>query len=204
MQLAYGATDVYNALIYGEKHPGTVDFLKNQFVGATTMLTDAGRHFYETAKASFEHYNSNAALNYARNAIKALTGGNTDIQSVQYLGELKQLQNASVLMQRWLMACPEMRERYFEQKLDGYSDTYVNVSGLDIGRNHYDYRCVMHGLMTIDEDGTERWTQYFDELKEGDRELLLSEKVDIVDSWNAMNVLMQFGDDPTNPYGGKL
>jgi hypothetical protein len=204
MQLQYGASDAFNSLIYGERNPSTVDFLRGQIESATQMLGQAGRTFYDRALQTFDHFNSNTAINFARNAIQTLTGGNIDTQRVVYLHEIEQLQNATVLMQRWLMANPFVRERYLDQKLDGYSDTYINVHGIDVGHAHYDYRRVMNGLMVIDENGVEHFTQYFDELYEGDRELTLAEKVDIVDSWNAQNVLLKLLEDPTDPAGGQL
>lgn len=202
MQLTYGSSDAFDSLVYGEKHPNTVQFLRDQITSASNMLTSAGMSFYDSAKKAFEHYNGSGAINFARNVIKTITGGNTDIQVILYLGELEQLQKATVLMQRWLMACPVVREKYLDQKIDGYSDTYTNVFGTDVGWKHYDYRRATEGLMIFDEEGNESYTQYFDDLIEGDRRLTISEQIDIQDSWSAMNVFLMLGDDPTNPFGG--
>lgn len=205
MQLAYGTRDAFDALVYGEQHPGTVDYLRSQFKDVTGTLTEASRKFYDNARTTFEHFNSNAAINFARNAIQALTGGrNVDVARVVYLGELDQLRSASLYMQRWLMANPVVRERYLDQRLDGYSDSYVNFSGLDIGWKHYDYQLVTDGLMTIDDEGDAHWKEFFLEPREGDRHFTLGEKVDIVDSWSAQNVLLKLCEDPTNAEGGQL
>jgi hypothetical protein len=204
-QLTYGASDAFNALVYGEQHPSTVEFLRSQFNNATGLLTDAARSFYERAHKTFEHFNSNAAMTFARNAIQTLTGGNiSGIDRIFYLSELAQLQQANLVMQRWLMANPMVRERYLDQRLDGYSDTYINIHGNDIGWRHYDFRVATNGVMQINDDGDAVWTEYPEELREGDRDLTLLEQIDIRDSWNAMNVLMHLGDDPTDPTGGQL
>lgn len=204
MQLSYGASDAFDSLMYGEKHPNTVQFLKNQWDAAGNMLSNAGRAFYDSAKATFDHYNGSAAMNFARHAIQAITGGNIDIQRVTYLSELEHLQNASVLMQRWLMACPEVQTRYLNQTIDGYSDTYVNINGTDVGWKNYDYRRATEGLMHFDDQDREHWTQYFDELRPGDARLSIGQQIDIRDSWSAMSTLLKLGDDPTNPAGGSL
>jgi hypothetical protein len=204
MQLTYGAQDAFNALVYGEQNPQTTNHLRSQFERATNLLGDAGRRFYESALSTFEHYNSNAAINFARTAIQNLTGGNIDVQRVVYLHEVEQLRAATQLMQRYLMANPVVRERYLDQRLDGYSETYVNVHGTDVGWHHYDYRRVVEGVGQTDKEGDEHWTEFFDELHEGDRHLTLSEKIDIMDSWSAQNVLLALCEDPTDPEGGKL
>jgi hypothetical protein len=55
------------------------------------------------------------------------------------------------------------------------------------------------------EDYDWQCTQYFDELVEGDRELTLEEKVDILTTWDALQMYFNAGkDDPTSPFGGKL
>lgn len=204
MQLTYGATNAFDALVYGEKHPGTVQFLKNQIESASNMLTSAGRSFYESAKATFEHFNGNAAINFARTAIKTIVGGNMEVQRITYLHELQHLQKASVIMQRWVMACPQVRTRYLDQTLDGYSDTYENIHGTDVGWKHYDYRRATDGLVVFEDDGSAVVHQYHEELRDGDRELTLAEKADIYDTWSAINVLLAMGDDPTNPSGSSL
>lgn len=204
MQLTYGATNAFDALVYGEKHPATVDYLRGQITQAADLFSGAGKAFYEKALQTFEHFNSNAAINFARNALQKFSGSSTDIQRVLYLGGINQLQGATVLMQRWLMANPQTRERYLDQRLDGYSDTYVNIHNLDIGKTHYDYRRVMDGLMVINDDGDATFTQYFDDLIEGDRDLTLGEKTAIVNSWDAANIFLAMGLDPTDPQGGEL
>lgn len=204
MQLAYGAQDAFNALVYGEQHPNVTNYLRSQFEGASNLLSDASRRFYDSAKNAFEHYNSSAALNFARNAIQQLTGGNIDVQRVVYLSELEQLQNATQLMQRWLMANPNVRERYLDQKIDGYSDTYVNVHGTDTGWTHYDFQLATTGLMTIDEQAEVHWTEYDIQLADGDRMLTMCEQIDINDCWSVQNVMLALDADPTDPMGGKL
>lgn len=204
MQLQYGASDAFDALAFGEKHPSTVDFLRNQYEQVSGLITEAGRAFFDRSRQTFEHFNSNAAIDFARTAINKLVGGAIGIDRVSYLSDLEQLQKATAVMQRWLMANPVVRERYLDQRLDGYSDTYANIHGLDVGWHHYDYRIATQGLGWCDDEDHEHWTQYEDELREGDRHLTLGEQVDIRDSWAVMNLLLKFGDDPTDPQGGQL
>lgn len=204
MQLQYGATDAFDALAYGESHPGTVEFLRNQYDNVAGLITDAGRAFFDRSRQTFEHFNSNAALNFARKVVQKLAGSDISVDRISFLSDLQQLQKATLTMQRWNMANPVIRQRYLDQRLDGYSDTYINIHGTDIGWYHYDYRRAVEGLGWTDKEGHEHWTQFDDELLDGDRRLMLSEQVDIKDTWSIQNALLKFGDDSTDPEGGQL
>lgn len=171
---AYGAADAWAAVCYGETHSGTVDFLKNQFSTVGNALTDYGRKFVDASKSAFNHFNGSEALRFAR---KVVAGVNKsyDTERIVDLTTLKELQAASLQMQRWLMANPNIRKMYHRQQCDGYSSTYVDVEPSYIGESHYDYRRVMQGIGVEEEDGSTRYDNYLEELKEGDRELIFEE-----------------------------
>jgi hypothetical protein len=204
MQLSYGATDAFNAMLYRDTNPETASFLQNQIEAARNLFTNAGQAFVDRAHQAFHHYNSSEALRFARKAVAAVQGA-FEVPRIQEYTTLSQIQNASLLMQRWMMANPTVREMYFKQRCDGYSDTYVDMEPARFGDEHYDYRRVMNGIVEFEADGGWKTTQFFEDLREGDRELILEEQVAITSSWTVMNVLMAMGkDDPTSPVGGKL
>ena len=103
------------------------------------------------------------------------------------------------------MANPVVRQTYHEQKCDGYSDTYIDNQPSAIKETHYDYRRVMDGVV-VDKDN-DGWSVKFypDDLHDGDRELVHGEKVDILHSWDIIEMFMKAGDkDPTSQYGAAL
>ena len=204
MELSYGSASEWDALVYGQSNPSTVNFLQNQFNTVTNMLTDAGRQFMDRGKAAFDYFNGANAIRFAREAVKSVKG----MFEVYQIGQLKtidEMRNSNDIMQRWVMANPNIRQRYFDQKLDGYSDTFTNVHSFDIGESHYDYRRVMDGIAVFDDEGNWKITEYVEPLLEGDRDLLFGEQLDIQRTWSAMDVLVALGnDDPTSPDGGKL
>lgn len=202
MNLSYGAQDAFDAAIFGEKHPNIQNYLQNQFQQAGQMLVGAGQAFYDQTKLVFEHFNSNAAVAFARSAVQKLTMSKSHIERITYLFEEQQLRNANVIMQRWIMACPQIRERYLDQRIDGYSDTYHNAHGRDVGWLHYDYRRAVNGLMQETPEGDTYYEVFHEELPPGERELNLGEQIDIRDSWIAAMALFVQGKDPTDPLGG--
>jgi len=204
LTMGFGAADAFDALIYGESHPGTVAFLANQVNTVAQTLTDAGRAFIDKGRNLFEHFNSSAAMRFAREMVSSVKGA-FETHHIRSLWELEELQSASLTMQRWVMANPTVRTMYHAQKCDGYSDTYIDMEPGLQGADHYDWRRVMDGQFVFDAEGDWTCTQYLEDLKEGDRDLLHEEQVDILRTWDATDLLLALTkDDPTSAVGGTL
>jgi hypothetical protein len=201
---ALGATDAFDALCYGQSHPSTLQFLQNQASFIADTVTQQGRAFLDRSRQAFEVFNGSAAIDFARK-ISSTVKGLFESKHIVGLWELEAMQKASITMQRWVMANPTVRKLYHEQKLDGYSDTYSDVHGTDIADSHYDYRRVMDGVMQFEDNDEWFVKEYIEDLLDGDRDLTHSEKVDIIHTWNKMDLILALGkDDPTSPVGGKL
>lgn len=208
----YGGVNDANALLYGRKHPNAIAYLEQnatrfqQYLEQSPMLTDAGRMFFQQSQEAIQQVIEADAMRYANAALRKVQEMfQPDI--IKPLWDLAGLQTASLTMQRWIMADPTVRELYQQQRLDGFSDTYVDMHPGTIADSHYDYRQVMHGLMQDDPDDPEGFkvSFYFDELVEGDRELVLDEKIAITSTWDIINAILKRGDDdPTSALGGKL
>ncbi len=124
---------------------------------------------------------------------------------IRPLTMIQDIQNATMLMQRWIMACPEVRTLYHNQGCEGYTGSYVDVDPGLVGDQHYDYRRAMDGLVVFDDQGDWSATTYFDELRDGDRDLLLDEQIDIQTTWEAMRYhVTRNKDDPTSMTGAAL
>lgn len=207
IQVDFGGVSDFDALMYGQKHQGTLNFLQNniqQLAQMSHTLTDAGRQFFAGAAQRFEELNSAEAMRLARAAVRR-AGSVFQRDEIRSMWELPQIQNAPLTMQRWIMAEPTVRQMYQEQRCDGYSETYVDMHPGAIGADHYDYRRVTNGIIVDDEEHGWKATIYLDELIEGDRDLTLDEKVDILTTWDIVSSLMKEGsEDPTSSWGGKL
>lgn len=203
MQIIAGGLDAWDALAYGEQNPSNLNYFKSQLQNIGNTLTDFGKQFYSDATAIYENFNGSQAMQLLRNVTKA---AKTLFQPniVKSIFDIDDMQMASVMMQRWIMANPVVRQLYHDQKCEGYVDTYVDMHPGDIGETHYDYRRVMDTV--VQEDGDSWFVKYYpDELIEGDKELIHDERVDILNTWEIAEMFIRAGQkDPTSQYNSSL
>lgn len=206
-----GGVNEFDALVYGQQHPGTTAYLQehaNRFTSIASdfsqTLTDAAKAFFQRGQELYQQFNNSDAIRAAEAAVRKVRSF-FQPEIIRPLWDLGDIQTASLTMQRWIMAEPTVRSMFHQQRLDGYADTYVDMHPGDVGEQHYDYRRVMNGLVVDDEEHDWKATFYFDDLIEGDVELTLEQKVDITDTWGTLLSIIKKGeDDPTSQYGGKL
>lgn len=200
-----GGIDMFNARVYSENHPNTVNFIENQFQNASHAIATAGQQFMAQARERYETFNGSDAMRMARAAVRQLSS-HWDRNVIRPLVNVPQLQQAPIVMQRYLMAEPTTRRAYHRQQCDGYSETYYDVQPGAVGEDHYDYRRVMNGMLQ-DEGDDDDWcyVEYLDDLHEGDRELHFEEQIDIRRSWvHQLDAMLAKGDDPTSPWNSAL
>lgn len=211
ISVSFGDTNSFNAMLYTPKHSATLNFLENQVNRLTeygSSLTEAGKSFFANTAQMFNTFNGAEALRLARAAVKRIDNV-FQSNEIKYISELPDIQNASLNMQRWIMANPIVRELYNNQRCDGYSDTYADMSPGTIGESHYDYRRITEGLVreVVGEDGItdDVTTFYFDDLHEGDRELNIDEQMDILNTWDIIESYIKNGkSDPTSLFNNNL
>lgn len=199
-----GGPQMFNMLSYREKHPSTLAYLKSQFENIGQTLNDAGQQFFQGMQNVFEQANSSEAMRKARLALQKVKNV-FEVDNVKSIFELNELQASQYVMQRWIMACPDVRNMYHQQQCDGFSETYVDRFPGTVGENHYDYRRVMDGMVQDDAENDWKATFFLDDLLEGDRELTFDEQVDILNTWECVEAYLKRGkDDPTSQFGNML
>lgn len=165
-------------------------------------VTHAAQQFFQQAQTMYSMVSSSDAMMLLRN-LKAKSE-NTWAFDIVPIRNLVEMQTANPYMQRWIMAQPDLRQRYLNQEVEGYGESYVNHHGDAVGEAHYDYRRVMDGVVTHDATSF-GYKHYHDLLGEGERELTVFEKVDILRTWNTVSKLLDEGeDDPTSVTGAML
>lgn len=206
-QVFFGGDNEFDALVFGAQHPGTIAHLQAQLMAPTDHLSAAAQQFVAHSYDLFERFNSAEAQRLAEAAIRKVKGI-FQPDSVQQLYELAMLQQAPLVMQRFIMADPVIRQAYMEQRIDGYGDTYVDYQPGAIGADHYDWRRLHEGVYQEVLDNPEydwQHTEWLGDLHPEDRPLSLQEKMDVFSTLEfARAYLLQGKDDPTSPVGGKL
>lgn len=203
-----GGPEMFGTLAFGHRDQRTINYLENQFTHMSQYLTDAGNAFLDRSRAIFEQFNGAEALRMAKAAMRAVTHAFTP-NTVVEIKTLPALQQATPVMQRWIMACPEVRTYYHQQRIDGYSDTYIDAEPDCAGLDHTDYRTVMSGVvqeLPDQENGEGDWKiSFYFEDSEDETPLLMTEKVDILSTWDLIRSMLKTGqEDPTSVYCGKI
>ena len=99
-----------------------------------------------------------------------------------------------------MLAHPTVRQLYLDQNLDGYSDTYKNVFGKDVGDKDYNYRRVYDGVLQDVADGGWVVKNYHDELMPGDKLLDRFERNTILHTHDVIDWLLETSNwDFTHP-----
>mgnify|MGYP003606679201 CR=1 FL=1 len=200
----------FDALLFGAPDQGSVNYFQQQYSNviqnAGQFVGDIGKMFVEKAQYYYNNYVSEDALRRVRNILQNVDEMNqSDI--IRQLIDFSEFQHADLVMQRWIMAMPEVRTRYHEQTLDGYSNTYVDMAPDDCGFTHRDWRMVTDGMLnyTYDEEGEVNGLHYAHhlvsaDLEENERALEIDEKDIILSTWDALGAYLKSGRDPTNVF----
>jgi hypothetical protein len=202
--LAAGGADGFYASLWGLPHPSTLDFIQRKLHQTTESLTAAGQQFMMGAQALYERYNGDHALRLM--AAAARTASHFwQSNNIRYLGDIGSMQQAPLVMQRWVMAEPMVRQMYHDNRLDGYSHSYVDMHPGMVGEQHYDWRRVMSGVVEFKENGDWYARTYCEDLLPDDVEPTMLEKHDVLETWWAIRQQLEAGkDDPTSVFNAEL
>ena len=163
-----------------------------------TISTQAS-NFFTQAATLYTMVSTSDAVQALRNlTVKAENAWQSN--TISYLNTIEQIQCAPMVMQRYIMAQPELRQMYLNEEVTGYGEDYSNVHGNGIGDKHYDWRRVMDGVGTFTDEGVQ-FTNYVEDTRD-DTELTVFEKVDILRTWNMVSGALSAAEqDPTSPEG---
>lgn len=198
-QVYYGDADDFKTICFGMPDPRIKSFLMNRWNDTKNFFTN--NDFINNSERIIEKYYYGGGMERARAVLKNTGRLLNDPNAIYPLKTLEEFQTAPPGMRRWIMANPTVRELNQKQLIQGYEGKYVDNDPDTIGNDNYDYRLVMDGIVNINKDSS--YTNFFDELKYGDRRLTLDEKIDILNTWDKLeDILKNTNEDPTNIYGG--
>jgi hypothetical protein len=205
-QYVPGGADLIDIVAGGRPDEATRQWFSERNEMLQNNLTNASRAFFDRARSLYQTISESQALQMLRN-LKSKDDNVWSGNIIEPLRTLEALQTASPVMQRMIMAQPDLRRRYLNQEVEAYGDSYTNFHGDAWGATHFDYRRVMDGVVELSEDDSDGYVirHYMDYMDEDDRNLTLHEKLDILNTWDVVKqMLEEGGEDPTSPVGNDL
>lgn len=201
-----GSVDSFDFLAFPTQNPMNAVYIQNQLSNFSQSLTDIGRKFIETSQAIYDKVNDSNAIRAAKAAVRMARGLFHPNEIVQ-LTNIEEIRFAQPVMQRYIMAEPNLRELYHKQLCDGYSSTYADIDPGVIGDKHYDFRRVMTGIIVdeVDEEGNDTWVShnYFQDSRGDDVDLDFHEKLAVLRTWDIVKLFVGTDQDPTDPFASK-
>lgn len=200
----YGGVGAFDAVAYGEQSYGNTLYFQSQVEAARNIVDQFGKQLFSKAEALYERYNGSDAMRTAKAALRAV-GGLFLVNKIQPLTTIGNLQQAPIVMQNLIMVNPLVRALYKQQRIDGYSDTYVDPYENIPTHEHPVYQELMNGIVQEDEEGNSFHTTYMLELEDSVRPMTFEDQVDVLTTHDIIEAYIKAGlDDPTSPYNTKL
>lgn len=198
MMQAHGV-DLLDICAGGHLDLGTQSWLGERSDALRSTISNTATSFFNQAASLYSMISTSDAVQALRNlTVKVENVWQSNV--ITHLQTLQQLQCAPLVMQRFIMAQPDIRKMYLNGEVSGYGDSYENLHGDGIGAKHYDWRRVMDGIGVVTDEGYQ-FTQYVEDTRE-DTELTVFEKVDVLRSWHMASTELSKGEqDPTSPEG---
>lgn len=189
--------NVFDLLAFPNKDYSNRQYIEQQFVQPLSGLTMAGKNFINSAKGIYDDYVHSPSLKLAKAAIRAVNRTMRP-NHISELRTLEEVRFAQPLMQRYIMANVPLREIYNKQMCDGYNDSYVDLEPGLSGNDHNDYTRVMDGIVVIEEN--KEYYDHFirDPIGEPEEDLSMDEKVDILHTWDLVEMFITAGVDCTD------
>jgi hypothetical protein len=205
-----GGYDGVDAIMSGGRpQQSTLAYFDNQYQNMLSAAQNVGntalQQIYQIAQQTYNYVMDTRPWEMAEALVRQATHM-FDPNAIRVITTLAEFQTAKPVMQRWIMAMPEIREMYHNNQIDGYSATYEDAQPGMIGASHYDWRRATNSMVSMDEEtGDWKATTYTEELVGEDRELSFHEKVDVMITWGeCMRHLQTQQYDPTSVWNNKL
>jgi hypothetical protein len=192
-----GGNDLFSAFLNGREQTENRNFLARQWDNVSATVNARGRAFMDKARAAFDEYDTDV-IDRGLRAIRRKLDNRWGDNDIKPLGTIGEFQNASVKMIRWMSANPRIRKQKAAGRCAGWGDMYVDMEPGLWGERHTDYQRVMNGMAVTDDEGHTTYTTHFNAIDDGEEELTFGEQIDILRSWERLEMYMdQNLDDPT-------
>ena len=216
--MSFSGDKAFSALMGNAKHPDNVEYIRQQVATISHYVDPSVTAFYNRAQELINTNFSAGEMMYAQQVRSHFAEQNACAVANNMIVELTTMyavQQASPLMQEYIMACPEIYNHYQRQTIDGFSNTYVDPKPHRPEEN-VRYREVMDGYLTFNEDDDPELTDdevvdytymsVADDLEmDGFIPLALHEREAVISTWDHVKAMIDTGEeDPTSITGNLL
>jgi hypothetical protein len=208
-QVISGGEDAFRLMAFGIPDQQTLSYVENQYQQLRQAVGGVANSFIEGAYALYQKQSGEEALRLAKATLRAASHF-FQTNMIRPLSNIGDIQQAPLTMQRWIMADPVTRNLYHHNRIDGYSDSYVDLTPSACGEGHKDWEMVMSGRVVENTNPGEdepEWisTTYVHGDEEEDPILSLVEQNDILSTWDLIRTMFGPGkEDPTSVYCNKM
>jgi len=189
-----GGETAFNALLYPPPTQSTLDYFRSNIEQAMQYIGDKSSQYIDMAKSLYDKYNSDAVLN-ASKAILFGAGQHFN-QDMIYPLNYDNMGTANLMMQRYIMAQPDVSVLYNKNMCYGFQNTYLDLEPDNVGPERYDYRRVMDGVVQFDTDTA--YVMHYSQNDESE-ELGYFDKFAVLKTWDEVARLIADDIDPTSP-----
>lgn len=174
-------------------------FLSNMYTNWQQQLSPMQQSFYGSLGSMYNYVDPEQLAAIARETLKK----HSDLWRDHIIAEyslMQHFQNASPVMQPWIMAMPEMSQLYIDGSITGYATNIPMIDHQSVGMDRYHYRRAIDGMYM--EDGTA--TIMYEDIQDPTHELTRVQQVDIQNTWDNLREFLNLSDtDPTSASGGR-
>lgn len=195
--------DVMHARTFGMVTREDMSFL-NRLNESVSHVGEIGSRYLRRSAELFEGFDFEGI----RDKLKSVTvrwKNRFATDEVIELTSISDLQGARPKMRRYAMAMPRLRDLYLKGRVEGFGDNFEMEDRYADHTLYKEYREVMNGAFTGDDDRDE-WTTHLDVFDDnGYEELSFEEKLVIREGWASIaQWLDEQDEDPTSMTGAKL
>lgn len=200
-----GDTNTFRALAYGRPDMLTMNWCRQQEQQHLMMLDPMVRANYENMAGTVLGAIDYESIANMSRALRNQSDGVWLTNDIIQLTTIGEMQNPPPVMVDWIMANPDVRERYHNQQIAGYDEYYVDHDPGFIGYEHYHYRRVKNGIFEENPQGEMVAVEWFDDLRKPTDDLLFGEQLVIMNVWDEMSKILSEGNiDPTSRFNASL
>ena len=204
MNVSMGSKASLRSMLFEPPRQRDIDYLRERIESRLDVFDNHKTRYTSSIMDTFERINNSQALFKARELYRKARGLFVQ-DSMDQLWDIETMQAAKADMQRFIMAMPELRNLYHKQRIDGYSDTYVDVEPTRVGTGQREYDQVMHGVLVSDPE-TDMLTFEYSYNLEADpsNQLDILKQQNVLSTWDYLRaVLKETNVDPTDMFGSE-